>query len=62
MPSLARIPETVESGIPSVSAISVAVIRSRRSLAITATRSGRVRLATRRGAEERSSNSRSPSR
>jgi hypothetical protein len=38
--------ETVDSGIASVSAISAAVIRSRRSDTITATRSGGVRLRT----------------
>jgi hypothetical protein len=47
-------PETVESGIPSVSAISAAVKRSRRSFAIACLRSGAVRFATQRGAEERS--------
>ena len=54
-------PETVESAIPSVSAISAAVKRSPRSKTITATRSGGVRLATRRGAEERSQSPASPS-
>ena len=50
-------PETVESAIPSVSAISAAVKRSRRSFAIASTHSGAVRLATGRGAEERSTSS-----
>jgi hypothetical protein len=45
--------DTVESGIAIVSAISAAVIRKRRSARTTATRSGAVRLATSRGAEER---------
>jgi hypothetical protein len=57
-----QIPETVESGILSVSAISAAVIRSPRSLTITASRSGSLRFATRRGAEERSSSCGSPAR
>jgi hypothetical protein len=48
---LVRIPDTVESGIASVSAISAAVIRRRRSFAIAVTRSTDVLLATRRGAE-----------
>jgi hypothetical protein len=52
--------DTVESGISSVSAISAAVIRSLRSARITATRSAGVRLATRRGAEERSTRPASP--
>src|SRR3954468_13365614 len=54
MPDLARIPETVDSAIPNVSAISAAVKRKRRSLAIASTRSDEVRLATRCGAEQRS--------
>jgi peptide/nickel transport system permease protein len=49
-----KIPDTVESGIASVSAISAAVIRNRGSFTITATRSGAIRLETRRGADERS--------
>jgi hypothetical protein len=52
--------ETVESGIARVSAISAAVIRSWRNATITATRSGWVRFATRRGAEERSTRPASP--
>ena len=52
--------DTVESGIASVSAISAAVIRSCRSATITATRSVGVRLATRFGAEERSTRPASP--
>jgi hypothetical protein len=54
--------ETVESGIASVSAISAAVIRSCRNDTITATRSADVRLATRRGADDRSRSCRSPAR
>ena len=60
IPIRRKMPETVESGIVSVSAISAAVIRNRRSLAITATRSGEVRLATIVGAEERSTRPASP--
>jgi hypothetical protein len=55
-------PDTVESGIESVSAISAAVMRSRRSCTIAARRSAEVLLATRHGADERSSSSRSPAR
>jgi hypothetical protein len=62
MPNRVRIPETVESGIASVSEISLAVIRSRRNLMIAPTRSGVVRFATVRGADERSNSCRSPSR
>ena len=58
--AMPMIPDTVECGIPSVSAISAAVIRSVRSLAITATRSVEVRLATSLGAEERSTRPASP--
>jgi hypothetical protein len=47
IPIRVRIPATVESGISSVSAISAAVIRNRRSFTITATRSVSVRFATR---------------
>ena len=54
MPTRARIPDTVESAIPSVSAISAAVKRNRRSFTIASILSCSVRLATRRGAEERS--------
>jgi hypothetical protein len=46
--------ETVESGIRSTSAISAAVIRSRRKSSITRTRSAGVREGIRWGAEERS--------
>ena len=60
MPCRLSTTETVESGIASVSAISAAVIRNCRSATITATRSGEVRLATRRGAEERSTRPASP--
>jgi hypothetical protein len=56
-----KITETVESAIPSSSAISAAVIRNRRRAAIASTRSAGVRLATRLGADERSSKPRSPS-
>jgi len=62
MPIRVKIPETVESGIASVSAISAAVIRNRRSVTITATRPGSVRLAPLFGAEERSRNCQSPAR
>jgi hypothetical protein len=61
IPTLVRIPETVESAIPSVSAISAAVIRSRRSAAIASIRRSSVRLATIAGAEERSSSPAGPS-
>ena len=60
-PDRFRIPETVESAIPSVSAISAAVKRSRRSLTIASTRSAGVRFATRLGADERSRRPGSPS-
>ena len=52
---------SAESAIPNVSAISAAVKRNRRSFAIASNRSGAVRLATRRGAEERSRSPSSPS-
>jgi hypothetical protein len=61
MPILARIPDTVESAIPSVSAISAAVNRNRRNLTIASTRSSGVRFATRRGADERSDKPAAPS-
>src|SRR5205823_13060758 len=61
MPTRVKIPDTVESAIPSVSAISAAVKRSRRSFTIASTRSGRVRFATLRGADERSHNPAGPS-
>jgi hypothetical protein len=60
-PSRVRIPETVDSAIASVSAISAAVKRNLRSATIISIRSAGVRLATRRGAEERSSRPDSPS-
>ena len=60
-PEPVRIPDTVESAIPSVSAISAAVKRNRRSFTITSTRSSAVRFATRLGAEERSASPRPPS-
>ena len=53
---------TVESGIPSVSAISGLVKRSSRSDRISSSRSAGVRDGTETGAEERSSSPRSPSR
>jgi hypothetical protein len=59
-PLRVRIPDTVESGIESVSAISAALIRSRRRAAITARRRSSVRAGTERGAEERSSSPGSP--
>jgi hypothetical protein len=49
-----RIPDTVDSANPSVSAISAAVKRSRRNATSASTRSGAVRFAARAGAEERS--------
>ncbi len=48
-------PDTVESGMRSVSAISGPVNRNRRNAAIAATRRSQVRLATVLGAELRSS-------
>jgi hypothetical protein len=47
-------PETVDSAIASVSAISAPVKRSRRKAAIVATRSSAIRVGTERGAEDRS--------
>jgi hypothetical protein len=61
-PVRVRMPDTVESAIPSVSAISAAVKRKRRSFTIASTRSCGVRLATRRGADERSHRPATPSR
>ena len=61
MPIRVRMPDTVESAIESSSAISGPVKRSRLSTAIAWTRSSGVRLATRAGAEERSSSPSSPS-
>ena len=55
------ITETVDCGIASNSAISAAVTRKPRRARIAATRSGEVRFATRRGAEDRSRRPRSPS-
>jgi hypothetical protein len=54
-------PETVESAIPSSSAISAAVKRSRRMATISRTRSSDVRFASPRGREERSSKPGGPS-
>ena len=59
---LAGRPPGGSSSLPNVSAISAAVKRNWRSLAIASTRSGAVRLATRRGAEERSRRPASPSK
>jgi hypothetical protein len=56
-----RLPETVESAIPSVSAISAPVKRNRLSAAIASTLRSSVRFATDRGAEDRSSKPSSPS-
>jgi hypothetical protein len=61
MPLRRNTADTVDSGIDNVSAISAAVIRSRRRASTAATRSVAVRLATRRGADERSNSPRSPS-
>ena len=55
IPIRVRIPDTVESGISSTSAISGPVIRNLRSPAITAIRRSSVRFATRTHAELRSS-------
>ena len=49
-------PDTVESGIPSASAISGPVNRSRRNAVIASTRRSQVRFATVLGAELRSRN------
>ena len=56
-PNRVRIPETVESAIPSVSAISAAVMRSPRSARSPPPVRPAVRFATRLGAEERSNSS-----
>ena len=61
-PSRASTAVTVDSGIPSVSAISGPLKRSRRRQATSCSRSGSVRPGTRSGAEERSSSPASPSR
>jgi hypothetical protein len=53
--------DTVESAIDSTSAISAAVIRSRRSLTIASTRRREVRCGIRSGADERSTRPASPS-
>ena len=53
-PIRVKIPETVESGIPNVSAISDPVSRNRRREAITAIRDSAVRDGTDLGAEQRS--------
>jgi len=60
-PIRVRIPDTVESGIESASAISAAVIRSRRKAAIAPIRCSSVRDGTDRGADERSNSACSPS-
>ena len=60
-PIRVKIPDTVEAGIPSASAISAPVIRNRRNPAIAATRPSAVRAGTDRGAEQRSSRPSSPS-
>src|SRR4051794_7818417 len=54
-------PDTVESGMTKISAISGPVKRSRRNAAIAWTRCSSVRLATRDGVEERSTSPSSPS-
>jgi hypothetical protein len=61
IPIRVRVPDTVDSGMAGVSAISGPVSRNRRSAAIASTRRSQVRLATVAGAEDRSSspNSRS---
>jgi hypothetical protein len=56
-----KMPETVESAMSSVSAISGPVIRNRRSAAMQPILVSSVRLATERGADDRSSNPSSPS-
>jgi len=61
IPMRVRIPETVESAIPSTSAISAPVNRTRRSAAIASTRRSCVRLATSAGADERSNRPSGPS-
>ncbi len=60
-PTRFRINDTVESAIPSISAISAAVIRRRRRCTIASTRSGGVRRRCRRGREERSTSPSAPS-
>jgi hypothetical protein len=54
--------ETVESGKPSTSPISAAVIHNRRRRSIAATSRGDTLVGLQRGREERSNNSASPSR
>ena len=54
--------ETVDNGSSRISAISAAVIRSRRSDSIACTRRRGKREGLRRGRDDRSSNKRSPSR
>jgi len=54
MPKRVRIPDTVDNAISNTSAISAAVKRSRRKATIASTRPAAVRLATRRGADQRS--------
>jgi hypothetical protein len=55
-----RLPDTVESGMPSTSALCAPVIRNRRSAAIACTRRSSVRVGCRMGVEERSSSPGSP--
>jgi hypothetical protein len=62
IPIRVRIPDTVDSGMASVSAISGPVKRSRRNAAMTCTRRSLVRLATVAGVEGRSNSPSSPSR
>jgi len=61
IPIRVRIPETVESAMPSVSAISGPVKRSLLSAAITSIRFSSVRCGIEFGAEERSKRPSSPS-
>jgi len=60
-PIRVKIPDTVEAGIASVSAISTPVIRNRRNAAISAIRCSQVRSGTSEGTEQRSNNPCSPS-
>jgi len=60
-PIRVKIPETVETGIASVSAISAPVIRNRRNEAMTATRASSVRNGTDESVEQRSTRPCSPS-
>src|SRR3954471_4147646 len=61
IPIRVRIPDTVDSAIPSVSAISGPVNRNRLRAAIASTRRSQVRFATNLGAEGRSKRPPSPS-